>query len=76
MSSDLAPRELCVLAAVEQKRSFSGAAVALGMTQSAVSHSVRSSGTAPRPPGSGGPSRTGSRRPRCRPRTTEQCSRW
>ncbi|GGP61131.1 LysR family transcriptional regulator [Streptomyces melanogenes] len=43
MPNDLAPRELRVLAAVEQERSFSGAAVALGMTQSAVSHSVRSS---------------------------------
>lgn len=43
MPNDLAPRELRVLAAVEQERSFSGAAVALGMTQSAVSHSVRAS---------------------------------
>ncbi|GAA0603980.1 LysR family transcriptional regulator [Streptomyces crystallinus] len=43
MPNDLAPRELRVLAAVERERSFSGAAVRLGMTQSAVSHSVRSS---------------------------------
>ncbi|MGP9018367.1 LysR family transcriptional regulator [Streptomyces sp. BR1] len=43
MSNDLAPRELRVLVAVEEERSFSGAAGRLGMTQSAVSHSVRSS---------------------------------
>ncbi|MEU2560249.1 LysR family transcriptional regulator [Streptomyces longispororuber] len=38
---DLAPHELRVVVAVEQARSFSGAAAALGLTQSAVSHSVR-----------------------------------
>ncbi|MFE1549440.1 LysR family transcriptional regulator [Streptomyces sp. NPDC058718] len=41
MTDDLAPRELRVLLAVGQERGFSAAAVALGMTQSAVSHSVR-----------------------------------
>ncbi|MFI9211759.1 LysR family transcriptional regulator [Streptomyces sp. NPDC053253] len=41
MNDDLAPRELRVLLAVGQERGFSAAAVALGMTQSAVSHSVR-----------------------------------
>lgn len=40
---DLAPRELRVLVAVGRERGFSAAAVALGMTQSAVSHSVRGS---------------------------------
>ncbi|MFI9745038.1 LysR family transcriptional regulator [Streptomyces sp. NPDC052494] len=40
-NDDLAPRELRVLLAVGQERGFSAAAVALGMTQSAVSHSVR-----------------------------------
>ncbi|WP_343041655.1 LysR family transcriptional regulator [Streptomyces typhae] len=38
---DLAPHELRVVVAVEQARSFSGAARDLGLTQSAVSHSVR-----------------------------------
>lgn len=43
MNDDLAPRELRVLVAVGRERGFSAAAVALGMTQSAVSHSVRGS---------------------------------
>ncbi|WP_406506484.1 LysR family transcriptional regulator [Streptomyces sp. NBC_00212] len=43
MPSDLAPHELRVLVAVERERGFSAAAEKLGMTQSAVSHSVRSS---------------------------------
>ncbi|MEW1696700.1 LysR family transcriptional regulator [Streptomyces sp. NPDC093249] len=41
--TDLAPRELRVLVAVGRERGFSAAAVSLGMTQSAVSHSVRGS---------------------------------
>nr|WTB36309.1 LysR family transcriptional regulator [Streptomyces sp. NBC_00830] len=41
--TDLAPHELRVLVAVESAGSFSAAAEALGMTQSAVSHSVRAS---------------------------------
>ncbi|MEV6073524.1 LysR family transcriptional regulator [Streptomyces sp. NPDC052069] len=41
--TDLAPYELRILAAVADARSFSGAAADLGMTQSAVSHSVRTS---------------------------------
>ncbi|MFD9422023.1 MULTISPECIES: LysR family transcriptional regulator [unclassified Streptomyces] len=41
--TDLAPHELRILAAVADARSFSGAAAGLGMTQSAVSHSVRTS---------------------------------
>ncbi|MFJ9433177.1 LysR family transcriptional regulator [Streptomyces sp. NPDC101490] len=41
--TDLAPQELRVLVAVGRERGFSAAAVALGMTQSAVSHSVRGS---------------------------------
>ncbi|MEU9995214.1 LysR family transcriptional regulator [Streptomyces sp. NPDC050848] len=41
--TDLAPHELRVLLAVGSERGFSAAAVALGMTQSAVSHSVRTS---------------------------------
>ncbi|WP_405984008.1 LysR family transcriptional regulator [Streptomyces sp. NBC_00872] len=41
--ADLAPHELRVLVAVERERGFSAAATALGLTQSAVSHSVRSS---------------------------------
>ncbi|MDX2564050.1 LysR family transcriptional regulator [Streptomyces sp. TX20-6-3] len=41
--ADLAPRELRVLVAVASEGGFSAAAVALGMTQSAVSHSVRGS---------------------------------
>ncbi|MFI1394747.1 LysR family transcriptional regulator [Streptomyces sp. NPDC020681] len=40
---DPAPHELRVLVAVERERSFSAAAAVLGMTQSAVSHSVRTS---------------------------------
>ncbi|MCX4819573.1 LysR family transcriptional regulator [Streptomyces sp. NBC_01142] len=40
---DLAPHELRVLVAVAHARGFSAAATALGMTQSAVSHSVRGS---------------------------------
>jgi DNA-binding transcriptional LysR family regulator len=38
---DLTPAELRVIAAVEQQGSFSAAAAQLGLTQSAVSHSVR-----------------------------------
>lgn len=38
---DLPPAELRVIAAVEQEGSFSAAAAQLGLTQSAVSHSVR-----------------------------------
>lgn len=41
--TDLAPRELRVLVAVAEQGGFSAAAVTLGMTQSAVSHSVRGS---------------------------------
>ncbi|MER7958360.1 LysR family transcriptional regulator [Streptomyces sp. NPDC096030] len=41
--TDLAPHELRVLLAVGSERGFSAAARALGMTQSAVSHSVRTS---------------------------------
>jgi DNA-binding transcriptional LysR family regulator len=41
--SDLAPQELRVLVAVGDEGGFSAAAAALGMTQSAVSHSVRGS---------------------------------
>ncbi|MFF3890030.1 LysR family transcriptional regulator [Streptomyces sp. NPDC001914] len=41
--SDLAPRELRVLVAVADAGGFSAAAEALGLTQSAVSHSVRGS---------------------------------
>ncbi|MFB8077647.1 LysR family transcriptional regulator [Streptomyces sp. NPDC056013] len=41
--TDLAPRELRVLVAVADAGGFSAAAVALGMTQSAISHSVRGS---------------------------------
>ncbi|WP_199552318.1 LysR family transcriptional regulator [Streptomyces sp. N35] len=40
---DLAPRELRILVAVEREGGFSAAAAALGLTQSAVSHSVRGS---------------------------------
>ncbi|MFB8087589.1 LysR family transcriptional regulator [Streptomyces sp. NPDC055992] len=39
--ADLSPNELRVLLAVESAGSFSGAAVALDMTQSAVSHAIR-----------------------------------
>ncbi|MFE5729495.1 LysR family transcriptional regulator [Streptomyces sp. NPDC056528] len=42
-AADLAPHELRVLVAVGRERGFSAAAVALGTTQSAVSHSVRRS---------------------------------
>ncbi|AJF67440.1 LysR family transcriptional regulator [Streptomyces vietnamensis] len=41
--TDLAPRELRVLVAVGSEGGFSAAAALLGMTQSAVSHSVRAS---------------------------------
>ncbi|MFE3069997.1 LysR family transcriptional regulator [Streptomyces sp. NPDC059247] len=41
--TDLAPQELRILVAVGRERGFSAAAVALGMTQSAVSHAVRGS---------------------------------
>ncbi|MGW8352648.1 LysR family transcriptional regulator [Streptomyces wedmorensis] len=41
--TDLAPRELRVLVAVGSEGGFSAAAAVLGMTQSAVSHSVRTS---------------------------------
>ncbi|MFC8271476.1 LysR family transcriptional regulator [Streptomyces sp. NPDC057271] len=41
--TDLAPHELRVLLAVGRERGFSAAARALGTTQSAVSHSVRTS---------------------------------
>ncbi|MFI8520525.1 LysR family transcriptional regulator [Streptomyces sp. NPDC085481] len=41
--TDLAPHELRILLAVGRERGFSAAATALGMTQSAVSHSVRAS---------------------------------
>ncbi|WP_435173919.1 LysR family transcriptional regulator [Actinacidiphila sp. bgisy145] len=41
--SDLAPHELRVLVAVADGAGFSAAAAALGLTQSAVSHSVRGS---------------------------------
>ncbi|MFJ2651682.1 LysR family transcriptional regulator [Streptomyces sp. NPDC087420] len=43
--ADLAPHELRVLVAVAEKGGFSAAAAVLGLTQSAVSHSVRSSET-------------------------------
>ncbi len=39
--SDLAPHELRILIAVERERGFTAAAMSLGMTQSAVSHAVR-----------------------------------
>ncbi|MGR3867218.1 LysR family transcriptional regulator [Streptomyces graminifolii] len=41
--SDLAPHELRILVAVADTGGFSAAALALGLTQSAVSHSVRGS---------------------------------
>ncbi|MFD7560007.1 LysR family transcriptional regulator [Streptomyces sp. NPDC059835] len=44
-AGELAPRELRVLVAVADSGGFSAAAVALGLTQSAVSHSVRGSET-------------------------------
>ncbi|MFF0729056.1 LysR family transcriptional regulator [Streptomyces sp. NPDC004134] len=40
-ATDLAPHELRVLVAVDRERGFSAAAKALGLTQSAVSHSIR-----------------------------------
>ncbi|GAA2785727.1 LysR family transcriptional regulator [Kitasatospora paracochleata] len=39
--TDLAPQELRILVAVESEQGFTAAAAALGMTQSAVSHAVR-----------------------------------
>ncbi|PBC79243.1 DNA-binding transcriptional LysR family regulator [Streptomyces sp. TLI_235] len=39
--TDLAPHELRILAAVDREGSFTAAASALGLTQSAVSHAVR-----------------------------------
>ncbi|GAA1188982.1 DNA-binding transcriptional LysR family regulator [Kitasatospora gansuensis] len=39
--TDLAPHELRILVAVDRDRSFTAAATALGMSQSAVSHAVR-----------------------------------
>ncbi|MFD7663639.1 LysR family transcriptional regulator [Streptomyces sp. NPDC059788] len=39
--SDLAPHELRILIAVDRERGFTAAAARLGMTQSAVSHAVR-----------------------------------
>ncbi|POX36917.1 LysR family transcriptional regulator [Streptomyces sp. Ru73] len=39
--TDLAPHELRILIAVERERGFTAAAASLGMTQSAVSHAVR-----------------------------------
>ncbi|MFJ2591518.1 LysR family transcriptional regulator [Streptomyces erythrochromogenes] len=41
--SDLLPQELRILVAVAEARGFSAAAAVLGLTQSAVSHSVRGS---------------------------------
>ncbi|MER5275697.1 LysR family transcriptional regulator [Streptomyces sp. NPDC002809] len=41
--TDLSPHELRIIVAVESAGSFSGAAAALGMTQSAVSHAIRTS---------------------------------
>ncbi|MFD8690623.1 LysR family transcriptional regulator [Streptomyces sp. NPDC059651] len=41
--TDLSPHELRIIVAVESAGSFSGAAVALDMTQSAVSHAIRTS---------------------------------
>ncbi|MCX4670221.1 LysR family transcriptional regulator [Streptomyces sp. NBC_01381] len=40
-TADLAPHELRILVAVDDRRGFSAAAQALGLTQSAVSHSIR-----------------------------------
>ncbi|MFD9125532.1 LysR family transcriptional regulator [Kitasatospora sp. NPDC059571] len=40
-ATDLAPHELRILVAVDRERGFSAAARALGLTQSAVSHSIR-----------------------------------
>ncbi|MFH8611943.1 LysR family transcriptional regulator [Streptomyces sp. NPDC018029] len=41
LPADLAPHELRILVAVDRERGFSAAAQALGLTQSAVSHSIR-----------------------------------
>ncbi|MEU6679470.1 LysR family transcriptional regulator [Streptomyces sp. NPDC046925] len=41
VATDLAPHELRILVAVDRERGFSAAAKALGLTQSAVSHSIR-----------------------------------
>ncbi|WP_328896527.1 LysR family transcriptional regulator [Streptomyces sp. NBC_00236] len=41
--TDLSPHELRIIVAVESAGSFSGAAAALDMTQSAVSHAIRTS---------------------------------
>ncbi|HCT80594.1 MAG TPA: LysR family transcriptional regulator [Micromonosporaceae bacterium] len=41
-SLDLAPSDLRILIAVHRERSFSAAAISLGLTQSAVSHAIRS----------------------------------
>ncbi|MFD4481162.1 MULTISPECIES: LysR family transcriptional regulator [unclassified Streptomyces] len=40
-ATDLAPHELRILVAVDRERGFSAAAKVLGVTQSAVSHSIR-----------------------------------
>ena len=40
-ATDLAPHELRILVAVDRERGFSAAAIVLGLTQSAVSHSIR-----------------------------------
>lgn len=40
-ATDLAPHELRILVAVDRERGFSAAAKVLGLTQSAVSHSIR-----------------------------------
>ncbi|WP_371603128.1 LysR family transcriptional regulator [Streptomyces sp. NBC_01220] len=40
-ATDLAPHELRILVAVDRERGFSAAARVLGLTQSAVSHSIR-----------------------------------
>ncbi|TXS33962.1 LysR family transcriptional regulator, partial [Streptomyces sp. OR43] len=40
-AADLAPHELRILVAVDRERGFSAAAAVLGLTQSAVSHSIR-----------------------------------
>ncbi|MGW0938763.1 LysR family transcriptional regulator [Streptomyces sp. NPDC002666] len=41
VATDLAPHELRILVAVDHERGFSAAARVLGLTQSAVSHSIR-----------------------------------
>ncbi|GGM15008.1 transcriptional regulator [Streptomyces fumigatiscleroticus] len=40
-ATDLAPHELRILVAVDRERGFSAAAKVLGLTQSAISHSIR-----------------------------------